>query len=316
MTVTTAPPPLVIAEIEAVSVERISPSFVRVAFGGDGLADIGVDGPWLDQRIKLILPDGEGPLPSFDLVDENWYQTWSALPARERGHMRTYTVRDVHGYGVDTRLVVDFVVHDDGHAGPGAGWALRARPGDRLVTLAPRRGVPFGGIEFVPGDASSLLLVGDETAVPAVAGILAGLGCDAVGAAYLEVPEVGDVQDLVAPPGVEVCWLPRGHAEVGARLVPAVRSYVGLPPARALDETVTVDADLWETPGWSSSGEPVDPAAQPVVLGHELEGVFAWIAGESQMVTRLRRALVKELGVDRRQVAFMGYWRRGVAMRS
>jgi NADPH-dependent ferric siderophore reductase len=30
----------------------------------------------------------------------------------------------------------------------------------------------------------------------------------------------------------------------------------------------------------------------------------------------MRRALVNDLGMDRRQVAFMGYWRRGVAMRS
>ena len=30
----------------------------------------------------------------------------------------------------------------------------------------------------------------------------------------------------------------------------------------------------------------------------------------------LRRALVQDLDVDRRQVAFMGYWRRGVAMQS
>ncbi len=47
-----------------------------------------------------------------------------------------------------------------------------------------------------------------------------------------------------------------------------------------------------------------------------LPGVYAWIAGESAMVTSLRRYLVKELGMDRSQVAFMGYWRRGVAMRS
>ncbi len=33
-------------------------------------------------------------------------------------------------------------------------------------------------------------------------------------------------------------------------------------------------------------------------------------------VTALCRALVRDLGLDRRQVAFMGYWRRGVAMRS
>ena len=51
-------------------------------------------------------------------------------------------------------------------------------------------------------------------------------------------------------------------------------------------------------------------------MGHDLDGIYAWIAGESAVVTALRRHLVKELDMDRRQVAFMGYWRRGVAMRS
>jgi NADPH-dependent ferric siderophore reductase len=50
--------------------------------------------------------------------------------------------------------------------------------------------------------------------------------------------------------------------------------------------------------------------------GRRLDGVYAWIAGESTVVTGLRRHLVRELGMDRRQVAFMGYWRRGVSMRS
>ena len=56
-------------------------------------------------------------------------------------------------------------------------------------------------------------------------------------------------------------------------------------------------------------------SARPPV-GHDLDDLYAWIAGESGVVTGLRRVLVKDLGVDRRQVAFMGYWRRGVAMRS
>ena len=33
------------------------------------------------------------------------------------------------------------------------------------------------------------------------------------------------------------------------------------------------------------------------------------------MVEALRRSLVSELGVDRSQVASMGYWRESVAMR-
>lgn len=313
-TAAVTPMPLVLAEIEAVEVTRISPTFVRVAFAGAELGEMGVDGPWLDQRLKLVLPFGpDHPLPRLVDLGADWYDGWRRLDPEERGHMRTYTVRDVTGYGVDTRLVVDFVVHDDGLAGPGASWAMRARPGDRVITLAPRRGVPFGGIEFTPGDADQLLLVGDESAVPAVAGILAGLPCDAVGAAYLEVPDAADIQDLPCPPGVAVRWLPRGHDEVGSCLVPTVRSYVGLAPRLSAEPEVEVDPELWETPMWSSSGEPVDA---PVVAGGELDGVFAWIAGESAMVTRLRRALVTEVGVDRRQVAFMGYWRRGVAMMS
>ena len=74
-----------------------------------------------------------------------------------------------------------------------------------------------------------------------------------------------------------------------------------------------VDPDLWETPTYSSSGEEVDSAV--TVVGHDLDDVYAWIAGESAVVTGLRRALVKNLGMDRRQVAFMGYWRRGVSMK-
>jgi NADPH-dependent ferric siderophore reductase len=41
------------------------------------------------------------------------------------------------------------------------------------------------------------------------------------------------------------------------------------------------------------------------------DGLYAWIAGESGLVTGLRRHLVRDLGVERRSVAFMGYWRRG-----
>lgn len=40
---------------------------------------------------------------------------------------------------------------------------------------------------------------------------------------------------------------------------------------------------------------------------------YAWIAGEAGVVKALRRYLVREVGVDRRRVAFMGYWREGRA---
>src|SRR6478609_2597174 len=132
MTTTQHALPMILDEVEVVRVERLSPSFVRVELGGACLADFGVDGPLYDQRIKLVFPGVPGgPPPSFEGADDSWWDTWLARPEGERGHMRTYTVREVRGEGLDTRLVVDIVVHADDHGepGPGCAWAARAAVG-------------------------------------------------------------------------------------------------------------------------------------------------------------------------------------------
>ena len=50
----------------------------------------------------------------------------------------------------------------------------------------------------------------------------------------------------------------------------------------------------------------------PVLREGRLGAVdYAWICGEAGMVTEGRRHLVKEVGVDRRQVLFSGYWKLG-----
>lgn len=314
--------PMLLTELEVVRAERVSPSFVRVELGGAALAEFGTPGPVHDQRIKLIFPNDAGELPSFADADDSWWESWMQIPEADRGAMRTYTVRDVVGEGTDTRLVVDIVVHEphgDDVGGPGNRWALQAAPGQRVITLAPRRGHEFGGIEWSPGDATRLLLVGDETAVPAIRGVLRDLPADATGAAFLEVPVDGDVlDDVVAPAGVEVAWLPRNGGARGEELHAAVLAHLtGSAPTEAI--TVTdeeIDPDLWETPVHSSSGEKVGEATAVPTDGTPFAGLYAWIAGESKVVTGLRRKLVNELGLDRGQVAFMGYWREGVSMRS
>lgn len=312
--------PMTLTEVTVTAVEQLSPSFVRVELASPDLADFGVDGqPLLDQRIKLVFPNAAGELASFAGADDSWFGTWLQRPVEERGHMRTYTVRDVLGAGAETRVVVDIVVHEP-PCGPGSTWARSAAVGDRLVLLGPRRGFPYGGIEFAPhAGAQELLLVADETALPAVAAILTDLPETAVGQVLLEVPIAADLQDLVAPPGVAVTWLPRDGAEHGTRILAAAGERLAVraaaePAQLALASDDEIDPDLWETPEYSSSGEELadsDGAAARV-----LPGVYAWIAGESAMVTSLRRYLVNEVGIDRSQVAFMGYWRRGVAMRS
>ena len=312
--------PMTLTEVTVAAVEQLSPSFVRVELASPDLADFGVDDqPLLDQRIKLVFPNAAGELASFEGADDSWFGTWLQRPAEERGHMRTYTVRDVVGAGAETRVVVDIVVHEP-PCGPGSTWARSAAVGDRLVLLGPRRGFPYGGIEFAPhAGAQELLLVADETALPAVAAILTDLPGTAVGQVLLEVPLAADIQELVAPPGVAVTWLPRDGAEHGTRILAAAGERLAVraaaEPARlALASDDEIDPDLWETPEYSSSGEEL--AESNVGATAVLPGVYAWIAGESAMVTSLRRYLVNEVGLDRSQVAFMGYWRRGVAMRS
>jgi NADPH-dependent ferric siderophore reductase len=306
--------PLIIAEVEVSAVERVSTSFVRVELGGPELADFGVDGPLYDQRIKIVFPSSD-VLPTFS-TGPDWYSSWLEKPDEERGSMRTYTIREVRGSGADTRLVVDFVLHvADGHSGPGSSWAASARPGDRVLVTAPRRGFDYGGIEFAPGSAGELLLVGDETAVPAICSILRDLHPSARGAAFLEVPTSEDVCEVTGPPGVRVTWLPRDGAERGVRQIEAVRRHLGLPASVDLVDETVVDPDLWDTPTHSTVEEPV-PSAPTPRSAEALADVYAWIAGESRVVTTLRRCMVKELGMQRHQVAFMGYWREGVAMKS
>lgn len=317
--------PMVLSEVEVVDVERLSPAFVRLTLAGPGLGEAGLvnDGPWLDQRFKLIVPHDSGAITGVEDADPTWLSTWAERPVSERGHMRTYTVRALTGTGDTARLVVDIVLHaaptqgGEHDLGPGARWAQEAEVGSRAVVLLPRRGEPFGGIEFLPGDASRLLLVADETAVPAACSILETLPADAVGAAFLEVPTSADALREAGPArvpaGVEVTWLPRDGAARGEAVREAVAAHLGLQASVGAEvEAAEVDPDLWETPHYSSSGEEIGAGAGQSPLA----GLYAWIAGESLVVTALRRHLVTELGVDRSQVAFMGYWRRGVSMKS
>lgn len=319
---------VIVAEAEVRAVRRVSSSFVRVELGCDEFAELGRETPWLDQRIKFVFPPAGGPLPRVEPVDGDWYTPWLAVPEDERGCMRTYTVRDVVGEGRDTLLVVDIVVHEPGEdgacSGPGNDWARAATIGDRVIVVAPRRGHDFGGVEWLPGAATDLLVVGDETALPAIYGILRDLPADATGTVFAEVPHRDDVlEDVVGPVGVEVVWLPRDgaprgeelHARVLAHLARTADDHAAATAATSAVELEAAPEDdlLWETPVYSASGEDVSGT---VAADGPYAGLYAWIAGESRIVTGLRRALVKDLGVDRRQVSFMGYWREGVAMKA
>ena len=312
-TATTEKPAYVLARAAVRAVRRVSPNFVRVTFGGTELDEFATPGNVFDARIKLIFPPASGILPPLDRETDDWWGSYLAVPEAERGSMRTYSVRDLRVTDDGTEVDVDFVLHlAPGLTGPASLWASGAEVGQELFLIGPRRGrVGLGGIEYAPGGASSVLLVGDETAAPAIARILEDAPRDLRGCAFIEVPSPADELAIDAPAGVEVRWLPRAEGEPhGFELIPAVLAHLGDDDAD--DEIRVKDIEgedlLWETPVYSASGEVIAAADAP---GDR----YFWIAGESGVVTTLRRHLVKDLGIDRGQVAFMGYWRRGVAMR-
>ncbi|GAA1695510.1 siderophore-interacting protein [Microbacterium sediminicola] len=304
-----APAPFIVARGKVVRIDRLSPNFARVSFSGPDLTGFGNPERILDQRIKLIFPPASGRLPDLSRPDGDWWAAFLAIPEAERGTMRTYSIRDLIVDGAETTVVVDFVMHlEPGLTGPASSWASGACVGDELLLIGPRRGSHGGGgIEYQPGDARTVVLAGDETAAPAIARILEELPREAAGSAYIEVPSAADVLTIDAPEGITVRWVPREGLGHGESLIPAVLADMGMTVAPAVADDGSEDL-VWETPLYSGSGEE---------LGAQVNHTdrYFWIAGESRVVTTLRRHLVKDLGIDRSQVAFMGYWRKGVAMR-
>jgi iron complex transport system ATP-binding protein len=245
-------------------------------------------------------------------MTDDWYAAWRDLPHAHRNPIRTYTVRAVRA--AIREIDVDVVVHPVD--GPASLWAENAALGDELIVLGPNAhhdGV-HGGVDFLPPPhAERILLAGDETALPAIAAILERLPPTASGHAIVEVPHVGDAVCMSAHPGFTVEVLARHGRARGELLVPAVQAVAPVllhstgpsstRPVELVDVDVDVDNDLlWEVPSDEFGG----PARQTTVL-------YAWLAGEAGVIKSLRRHLVGELGIDRRSVAFMGYWRLGRA---
>ncbi|MGY1805582.1 siderophore-interacting protein [Blastococcus sp. SYSU D00922] len=293
--------------VQVARLQRLSPSFLRVTFTGPDMADFASNG--FDQRIKVVLPLPGQAVVDFP-ADPDWYGAWRALPVERQMPIRTYTIRALRPEAGE--VDVDFVLH--GATGPASAWAETAAVGDEVVLIGPNRPFPgpTGGFEWhPPADASCLLIAGDETAVPAICAIVETLPAGQRAHVLLEVPTAADALNVAAPAGVRITWLPRwpddggAPAPRGALLTAAVVATVEelsdvLAPTPGLPlEDVDVDAGiLWEVPEEES-------------LPRRSSGVYAWLAGEAGVVKGLRRHLVQERGVDRRSIAFMGYWRDG-----
>ncbi len=263
--------------LQVVRTRRLGPSLVRVTFGGPDLHAFHSDGR--DQSLSLFLPHPGQPEPVVPLeLGDGWWQGWRELPDDVRAVMRSYTLRALRRE--PDEIDIDFALHgiEPGaavQAGPASRWAARASAGDRVLLLGPAI-ADNRAIRFRPPEDTDLVVVwGDETAVPAASAIVEALPAGTRARVWLEVPHAGDIQDLVTEADAEITWLVRDErgTEGSSMALDALRA-AQLPPA---------------------------------------ERPYAWIAGESGCVKELRRHFVRDRGIDRRRVTFVGYWRRGVS---
>jgi NADPH-dependent ferric siderophore reductase len=184
---------------------------VRVTLAGDELAGFPGDGP--DRRIKMFFPVEGQDRPAVPRASTAG-PVWPAGEARPA--IRTYTVRRFDPAAGE--LDVDFVLHG---AGPATEWARDAGPGAWV-------GVSEPGGRWEPDPAAEVqVVIGDETALPAVATVLDAIG-DVPALVLVEVPDAAEEQPLPRP----VTWVHRGDAEPGSRLAAAVRA-AEFPPGRA-----------------------------------------------------------------------------------
>lgn len=224
------------------AVRQLSPRLRRITFTGDDLERFAWNGP--AAHIKIILDPTGGP--------------------GGRALMRTYTARRYDG--ARRELDVDFVLHGEG---PASTWAEQARPGQILAIAGP------GKAYAIDPAATHYLLLGDDSALPALATLLEALPATAQVTVFLELAHDADRAGLDAThPGLTLHCLLRGddpHA-AGEALLAALRQH-DLPP---------------------------DAASSRI-----------YVACESGAVRRIRQHLLAERGWPAGQLVTRGYWKLG-----
>jgi NADPH-dependent ferric siderophore reductase len=243
---------------EVLSTERLTPSMVRVVLGGGDLDRFAmVDAT--DAYVNLAFAPGTAsygvPFDPVQVREERPREEW---PARRR-----FTVR--HWDAAARELTIDFVVH--GPEGVAGSWAGSAAPGDVLVLDGPAGG-------YRPDPAADWhLLVGDESALPAIAASLEVLPADALAVVRMVCDGPDHEVPLESPATVDVEWRHRtGSAG---------------------------DVDLLLT----AVTEVPFPRGQ----------VHAFVHGEAEEIRSVRRHLLADRGLPRSSMSCSPYWRRTMA---
>ncbi|WP_333838843.1 siderophore-interacting protein [Novosphingobium sp.] len=167
-------------------IERLTPSMIRVVAGGDDLEGFHSGAP--DDHVKVFVTTADG-----------------------QSAMRDYTPRR-HDAAAGT-LTIDFFDHV---GGPASDWARAAKVGDTLEIGGPR------GSQVIEGPIAHWLLIGDETALPAIGRRIEELPEGATATVIGAVPEAADEQAFDSAAHVDARWVHRTDATDPAPLLAAI----------------------------------------------------------------------------------------------
>lgn len=218
-------------------IEHLTPRLLRVHLSGADLAGFVSASP--DDHIKLFFPSPDGDKPLNRDFTPRAYDSAAGI------------------------LTIDFALHD---AGPATEWAANAKIGDRLEIGGPR------GSHVVPDDFDWYLLIGDESALPAIGRRVEELRSGVPVTTLVAIVHPFEEQRFKTRAAWTPLWLARGEpSEEDAELL--VRRLAGFTPP----------------PG---------------------DG-YVWIAGEAAIVRRLRDHMLGERGHPKAWLKAAGYWQRG-----
>ena len=177
--------------LEVRRVVDLTPRMRRITVGGPELA--GFVSLGADDHVKLLFAQNAAEQSAMETLVLGAGKDNGPMPA-----MRDYTPRryDLNALELD----IDFVLHGDG---PASTWAEQARPGQFLHIGGPR------GSMIVPDIFDSYLLIGDETALPAIARRLEGLAANRRALVIIEVENGKEQQVLQSAAEINVIWVLR-----------------------------------------------------------------------------------------------------------
>ncbi|WDY59058.1 siderophore-interacting protein [Pseudomonas sp. PSKL.D1] len=175
--------------LQVLKVTDLTPRMRRITLGGEELQ--GFTSLGSDDHIKLLFAESAEQQAAIDA--RNLGRDGGARPT-----MREYTPRRIDL--VANELDIDFVLHGDG---PASTWAAQAEPGHILNIAGPRASM------VVPHIFESYLLVGDETAIPAIGRRLEELAAGRKVLAVIQIEDDHERQPLPSKAQVEIIWIKR-----------------------------------------------------------------------------------------------------------